>query len=74
MLSPSLLLRLCHFRGAADLAAHGGPSSQQPVADDSLGMVPLGGTLIVAPLSVLDAVWARELASKVVINKVIHQQ
>ncbi len=46
-----------------------GPSGEQAVADDDLGVVPRGGTLIVAPLSVLDAVWARELASKVFINQ-----
>jgi len=34
-------------------------------------VAPLGGTLIVAPLSVLEAVWARELASKVFINQSI---
>ena len=43
-----------------------GPSGEQAAADDGLGVAPRGGTLIVAPLSVLDAVWARELASKAV--------
>ncbi|DBA87227.1 TPA: hypothetical protein ACH3X1_004293 [Trebouxia sp. C0004] len=41
------------------------PTREQAVVEDGLGAVPLGGTLIVAPLSVLEAVWARELASKV---------
>ncbi|KAL0051821.1 hypothetical protein WJX82_002688 [Trebouxia sp. C0006] len=42
-----------------------GPSREQHISGDGLDKAPQGGTLIVAPLSVLDAVWARELASKV---------
>jgi len=42
-----------------------GLQGEQHISDDALGVAPRGGTLIVAPLSVLDAVWARELASKV---------
>jgi len=48
-----------------------GPSREQAATGDGLDEAPRGGTLIVAPLSVLDAVWARELASKVVMIKYI---
>ncbi len=48
-----------------------GPGREQAAAGDDLDEAPRGGTLIVAPLSVLDAVWARELASKVVMIKYI---
>lgn len=59
----------CDFYGGVDLAglppSGAGPSREQHAIDDGLGVAPRGATLIVAPLSVLDAVWARELASKV---------